>query len=223
MSQLPVPWCPIGRCCPTPRSTRPNGPSSRTRTLSLCRERATPEGVKLLCRRRRWHGEGVLRGDAMADRASRRVVAGSRRCCLSGEVEAFELEEVEGVDVPEHDRLDLLLAAHQQLSEASVAHMGMRPFGGKAPSIKGHALLADHALPPGDGARFVASLGGCRVTLAFRQGTEQLDVQRVQLLDVVLAGVTAIGQHPRGLHIIALLDLVQCRLQQAMVGATVGD
>ena len=36
-----------------------------------------------------------------------------------------ELEEVEGVDVPEHDRLDLVDATHEQAPQAMIAHMGV--------------------------------------------------------------------------------------------------
>src|SRR5882757_11125670 len=170
---------------------------------ALCWERVTPEGVKLLCRRESGQQEGVWLGEAMvADPALCRAAAGSRRGYLSGEVEAFELEEVEGMDVPEHDCLDLLLAAHQDLSQAVVAHVGVRPFGGKAPSIEGDAVVAGHALPPGDGPRLVAPLGRRRITLAFGQRAEQLDVQRVQLLDVIFAGVATIGQHPLGPYVI---------------------
>ncbi len=38
----PAPWCRTGRCCPTPRSTRRNGRSSRTRTHESARPRRRP-------------------------------------------------------------------------------------------------------------------------------------------------------------------------------------
>jgi len=85
-----------------------------------------------LCRLERGQQEEVYFGEAMvADPTLWRTAACSRRGYLSGEVEAFELEEVEGMDVPEHDCLDLLPAAHQDLSEAMVAHVSVRPFRGK--------------------------------------------------------------------------------------------
>src|SRR6185503_14798579 len=99
------------------------------------------------------------------------------------ECEALELREVEGVDVPEHDRLGLFDAAYEQPPEAVIAHVGMGPLGGEAAVVDGLAVVAGHSLAPGDGAGPVAALGNRRIAAAvLGQGTEQLDARLVQHL-----------------------------------------
>ena len=95
--------------------------------------------------------------------------------------EALELQEVEGVNVPEHDSFDLVGAAHQQSLQAVVTHVSVGPLGGEASSVDGLCLLTDHALSPGDDAWSIVPSRHCRIALAvLGQGTEQLDLLGVQ-------------------------------------------
>jgi len=84
----------------------------------------------------------------------------------SGQPEALELQEVEGVGVPEHDGLDLVGSSHQQSLQTAIAHVGMGPLGGEATFVDGLALLTGHTLAPGDGPGFVTSARGSWITLA---------------------------------------------------------
>src|SRR6187402_755407 len=119
---------------------------------------ATPEGVKLSSGR--WYcskGPPVGWPDVV-------WIGESVRC--SGQPETLELHEVEGVDVPEHDRLDLVDTAHEQPSQAVIAHVRVGPLGGEAASVDGLGLVGRHALAPSDGAEPVAPLGLARIAPA---------------------------------------------------------
>ena len=104
--------------------------------------------------------------------------------------EPLELQEVEGVDVPEHDGFDLADAAHQQLLQAVIAHVGVGPLGGEAASVDGLSLLTGHALPASGDPRSIVASRRRRIALGVvGQRAEQLDLLGVQGFDVGLAVV----------------------------------
>ena len=62
------------------------------------------------------------------------------------------------MDVPQYDCLDLVDPAHEQSSQAMIAHMSVGPLGGEAASVDRLTLLARHTLAPGDGTGTVRNL-----------------------------------------------------------------
>src|SRR5512139_3156557 len=162
-----------------------------------------------LCWRRLWRQEWI---------------AGARGgAAVSCPAEALELQEVEGVDVPQHDGFGLGDTAHQELLEAVVAHMGVRPFAGEAAFVDGLALCAGHSLAPGDDAWPIILSRYSRVALAVvGQGAEDLDLLVVQLLDVGFAVEAAVSQRLLRQHVVALFDVIDRRSQQAAIGSVVG-
>ena len=140
----------------------------------------------------------------------------ARRGCRwrSDPREAFELQEVEGVGVPEHDGFDLFGSSHQQSLQAAIAHVGMGPLGSEATFVDGLALLTGHAPAPSDGAGFVTSARGSWITLALLgQGTEQLDPLGMQGFDVGLAVVASVGERAPRLDAVSPPDLSDCRFK----------